>query len=407
MMQPKLRFLGFKEEWHGSSLSKVFNFKNGYNASAGEYGHGVLFINVLDIINNNFITSNDIVGKVNISSEMLEKYSVKNGDILFQRSSETVEEVGQANVYLGEGIVSFGGFVIRGSKKTEDDSLFLNYLLKTSLVRRDIMKRAGGSTRYNIGQESLNEVMVYLPINIEEQAKIANFFSAVDQKITILEKQQQAWEQYKQGMMQKLFSGELRFKDDNGEDFPEWSELLIGELGDSAGGGTPSTKNTDYWQGEIPWISSSDLSDTIQKINITRYITEDAIKSSATKIIPRNAVLLVTRVGIGKVAITTEELCTSQDFLSIFNLYSNLDLMYIGYSLKKQMIKMNDYSQGSTIKGVTKSELFAQKIFIPVLKEQKKIAGYLAVLDKKVDGVSEQLAKVKSWKQGLLQQMFI
>ena len=99
-------------------------FKNGINASKEQYGKGVKFINVLDILNNDFITHDKIIGSVDVENEIFEKYPVNYGDILFQRSSETREEVGSASVYLDkEHTATFGGFVIRG-KKLENMNLF-------------------------------------------------------------------------------------------------------------------------------------------------------------------------------------------------------------------------------------------------------------------------------------------
>ncbi|WP_335966732.1 restriction endonuclease subunit S [Galbibacter sp. PAP.153] len=120
---------------------------------------------------------NNIIGEVNIPEDMFKKNIVEYGDILFQRSSETREEVGQSNVYLDKhNPATFGGFVIRGKKVEEYNPLFLNYLLKTSHSRKEVTSKSGGSTRYNIGQETLSNIEIFTP-SLTEQAKIANFFS--------------------------------------------------------------------------------------------------------------------------------------------------------------------------------------------------------------------------------------
>lgn len=110
----------------------------------------------------------------------------------------------------------------------------------------------------------------------------------------------------------------LRFKADDGSEFPEWEEKKLGELGEFIGGGTPPTKVKEYWKGTIPWISSSDVfENNIRQLSVSRFITEDAIEKSAAKRIPENSICIVCRVGVGKVVITPFELCTSQDFVSI------------------------------------------------------------------------------------------
>ena len=227
---PKLRFEGFSDEWEEKKLGKLLEFKNGINADKDAYGKGVKFINVLDILNNNFITASKILGKVEIDKNTLEKYSVNYGDVLFQRSSETREEVGTANVYLDDETVTFGGFVIRGKKVGEYNPLFMNGLLKSSSARKEITTKAGGSTRYNVGQETLLEVALKFP-TLKEQEKIANFLNKVDNIIEKQEEKVSSLEKYKKGMMQKIFSQEIRFKKDDGGEYPEWNKKQLGEIG--------------------------------------------------------------------------------------------------------------------------------------------------------------------------------
>ncbi|WP_442497350.1 hypothetical protein [Methylobacter sp. sgz302048] len=131
MNVPRLRFKEFSGTWNNQTLGDIFTFKNGVNASKEQYGSGYKFINVLDIINNDFITYEKIIGSVNISEDEFIKAEVKFGDVLFQRSSETREEVGQSNVYIGNQSVTFGGFVIRGRGVMEYSPIFFNYILKT------------------------------------------------------------------------------------------------------------------------------------------------------------------------------------------------------------------------------------------------------------------------------------
>jgi len=406
MSVPKLRFKEFDGEWAETSFQDLFIFKNGVNASKEQYGSGIKFINVLDIINNpNGITFDSIIGSVDITSKEIDKNLVKYGDVLFQRSSETREEVGQSNVYLGEDPVVFGGFVIRGSAQKEYDPIFMNGLLKTDSLRDQITQLSGGSTRFNIGQDSLNKITAYLPSKLE-QTKIASFLSAVDEKISQLTQKHELLIQYKQGMMQKLFSQQIRFKADDGSEFGEWEETILGQTGKFIGGGTPSKENSEFWNGSIPWISSSDLTEeSIFKINITRYISENALNQSATKLVPGNSILIVSRVGVGKVAITQNEICTSQDFTSLsLNKGSSIFFAYLLKSLTPYLLEMN---QGTSIKGFVKDDLANLKLKIPCLEEQTKIANFLSVIDQKIEVVVKQIEQAKKWKKGLLQQMFV
>lgn len=204
---PKVRFKEFEQDgaWVEKKLGELLDFKNGINASKEQYGSGIKFINVLDILNNQFIMYDNIIGKVDVDEEVVEKNSVTYGDILFQRSSETQEEVGTANVYLDkERRATFGGFVIRGKRIGDYDPMFLNALLKTSEVRKSIFTKAGGSTRFNVGQETLSSTIIYLP-SLPEQQKIATCLSAVDELITAQQEKIAQLQQHKKGLMQGLF----------------------------------------------------------------------------------------------------------------------------------------------------------------------------------------------------------
>jgi type I restriction enzyme S subunit len=204
---PKYRFPEFEEdgEWVERKLGELLEFKNGINASKEQYGKGIKFINVLDILQNDFITYEKIIGSVDVSNEIVDKFSVNYGDILFQRSSETQEEVGTANVYLDrEQTATFGGFVIRGKKIGEYEPIFLNKLLKSRPIRNSISSKSGGSTRFNIGQQILSSIKIFLPSS-REQEKIAACLSALDDLITTQAEKIEQLQQHKKGLMQGLF----------------------------------------------------------------------------------------------------------------------------------------------------------------------------------------------------------
>lgn len=403
---PALRFPEFTEEWIEQPLGDLFVFKNGINAKKEDYGHGRKFVNVLDIIQNDYITHDAIIGNVDVSDDDFEKYSVEYGDILFQRSSETREEVGQANVYLDEQPATFGGFVIRGKKNADYDPYFINQLLKTEAARKDMVARSGGSTRYNIGQETLRGITIHsTTTDPPEQQKIANFLAAVDERLRILEAQREELLDYKQGVMQRIFDRELRFRDDDGEMFPDWEEKRLGEIGDFTGGGTPSSSVDEYWQGDVPWISSSDLTEeSTTDIETSRFITNEAISNSATKLIPKGSVLIVSRVGIGKFAVAPSDLCTSQDFTSLTTDQNPYFLAELFSFFRGRFVRMG---QGTSIKGFTVSDIKGSKFDLPIKDEQIAIMEYLRLFDLQLGSLDSRLKNLRNWKQGLLQNLFV
>ena len=193
-------------DWEERDLGDILDFKNGINADKSKYGSGKNFINVLDVINKSPIYYDSIIGSMEITEQEFEKNDVKYGDILFQRSSEIREEAGQSNIYLDKNQrATFGGFIIRGRPKIIFNPIYFNNLLKTSSIRKEITDRSGGSTRFNVGQDSLKQVPLLLCISIKEQEKIADFLTAIDQKIKAIAQQIDRTERFKKGLLQKMF----------------------------------------------------------------------------------------------------------------------------------------------------------------------------------------------------------
>ena len=187
----------------------------------------------------------------------------------------------------------------------------------------------------------------------------------------------------------------MRFPEFSGE----WDSFKLVELGKFIGGGTPSSSNLSFWTGSIPWISSSDIKeDNINNISISRYITEEAIEKSATKYCPAPVILIVSRVGVGKVALSHTSLCTSQDFCNIIEIKCHP--VFLSYNLLRTMKRKSREVQGTSIKGITSDELQKMRVFIPKNKdEQNKISNLLTLLDERIatqNKIIEDLKKLKS-----------
>ena len=177
-----MRFPEFSGEWEEHTLSEYLEFKNGLNPDAKRIGNGLPFISVMDILAEGVIRYDNIRGKVDATEKEIECFGVKNGDILFQRSSETLEDVGRANVYIDDRTAIYGGFVIRGRKICNYDPMFFKYLLATPLARKSTCRMGAGAQHFNIGQEGLSKISLFFP-HIEEQRKIASLLSLIDQRI--------------------------------------------------------------------------------------------------------------------------------------------------------------------------------------------------------------------------------
>jgi len=139
-------------------------------------------------------------------------------------------------------------------------------------------------------------------------------------------------------------------------------------------------------------------------VSISRFISETAIKHSATKLVPANSILIVSRVGLGKLAITNQAVCTSQDFSNFIP--ENCNPIFIAYLLRFNRNKFLSLAQGTSIKGFTNGDLANLKLMVPCLAEQKKIARLLSVYDQKINAIKQQIKKLESFKQGLLLHIF-
>lgn len=171
-------------------------------------------------------------------------------------------------------------------------------------------------------------------------------------------------------------------------------------------GGTPSTKVMNYWNGKLPWLQSSDLQkDKLFGVELQKFISEEGLQNSSAKLIPKNSIAIVTRVGVGKLAIIEQNYTTSQDFLSLSKL--NGDIFFLVYSLFRMLQKESAQLQGTSIKGITKEDLLSKKISLPEsLEEQSAIGTLFRTLDDLLASYEDNLANYQSLKATMLSKMF-
>lgn len=399
MATPKLRFKEFEGSWLASKIGEVFEVTSGATPlrSNKEFfkNANIPWVKTTDLNNAVITHTEEQISKVALKStsvKMLPKGTV------FVAMYGGFNQIGRTGLLANEATCNQALSAIYPNENIDSRFLldYLNHNVK-------LWKSFAASSRKdpNITKGDVLAFPFNFP-NIAEQTKIAIFLSAVDTKIDELTQKHELLSEYKKGMMQQLFSQKLRFKGFSAS----WNDIKVGSLGTFNSGGTPSKKNSAYWKGDIPWISSSDLTeDSIFEVMTTRYITREAIDNSATKIIPKNSVLIVSRVGVGKVAVNSSQLCTSQDFTSLTPFEDNP--VFLAYLLKSKASRLLEFNQGTSIKGFVRDDLINLSVSIPTKEEQTKIADFLTTIDQKIDNVAEQIDHAKTWKKGLLQQMFV
>jgi restriction endonuclease S subunit len=269
-----------------------------------------------------------------------------------------------------------------------------------ALIHRGFRDVISGSAQPQIVGSAIRKVEFAIP-TLAEQAKIANFLTAVDEKITQLTQKNDLLSQYKKGVMQQIFSQELRFKDEGGADFPEWEESKLGEISSFFSGGTPLTTKSDFYGGEIPFIKSGEISDN----KTAQFITESGLKNSSAKMVLKGDLLYALYGATsGEVAISKIEGAINQAVLCIRSKLNTYFLL--SYFLFEKQNILQTYLQGG--QGNLSAEIIKSLIVpIPSILEQTKIANFLIAIDAKINTTQTQLQAVKQYKQGLLQQMFV
>ena len=376
MLKPKLRFKEFNDNWTLISLNSLMEFKNGINAAKNAYGKGIKYISVTDILNNNFITYEKIKGLVNIDNITLKNNSVTYGDVVFQRSSETIEDIGRANVYLDHNkVATFGGFVIRGKKKGDYNPLFINYLLQNSSSRKAIIVKGAGAQHYNISQEELEKIELYFP-SIQEQEKIANLLSLLDKKIELQKQKIEAHKIYKKWLSKKLFS------------FNSIYEKKLGDLCSITTGKLDA--NAMNKNGKYRFFTCA---------KEYYYINTYAFDTEALLISGNGAYVGYINYYKGK-----------------FNAYQrtyvldkfNEDIFYIKYFLDEFLpLRIFSEKKDGNTPYIVLSTLSNMTIKFPAFNIQKIIVNILSELDKKINLSEERLKLLSRLKNFLLQQMFI
>ena len=185
-----------------------------------------------------------------------------------------------------------------------------------------------------------------------------------------------------------------------------WEQRKVSDLAEKTyGGGTPTTSNEAYWNGDIPWIQSSDVADgKLLGVESRKRITQDGLNNSSAQLIPENSIAIITRVGVGKLAFMPYSYATSQDFLSLSKL--NAEPFFTVYACYKKLQSELNAVQGTSIKGITKDELLAKSIMVPQYAEQRQIGAFFKQLDHLITLHQRKFEKLTNVKKSMLEKMF-
>ena len=298
-----------------------------------------------------------------------------------------------------------------------DNQSNLDYLLHFFLTRKgksllELASPGGAGRNKTLGQKEFENLKFLVP-NATEQTKIAAFLTSIDYKINQIKQKKTLLEEYKKGVMQKIFSQELKFKDESGKEFPKWDKKKLGILGETYNGLTGKTKE-NFGIGK-PYIQYKQIFDD-SKIDISRFeLVEIKENENQNRVLFGDVFFTVsseTPNEIGTASVLLDEVgeVYLNSFCFGYRVYSLKVLspffskhLFRSESFRNDIVKL---AQGSTRFNMSKIQLMKLEINLPCLAEQTKIANFLSVIDKKINHTQTQLKQTEQWKKGLLQKMF-
>jgi type I restriction enzyme S subunit len=401
--KPLIRFPEFKDAWEHKRLNELLSEAKKRNEDLKYGKKEVLSVSgELGIVN-----QIEHLGRSYAGVSVHQYHVVEVGDIVYTKSPLKANPFGIIKLNKGKaGIVSTLYAVYKVNLQTAYGP-FIDYYFSldanTNRYLRPLVKK-GAKNDMKINNAYVLHDRIFAPA-IPEQKRIASFLTVLDKKITELKQKKNLLEQYKKGVMQKLFSQELRFKDENGKEFPKWENKKLSSLCEIVGGGTPETNKLEYWSGNIQWFTPTEIkSDYVSKS--IRTITELGLQKSSAKKLPIGAILLTTRATIGEASIALEECTTNQGFQSLIVKEGNINVFLFNW-IKINKHELVSRANGSTFPEISKSEISKIIVPTPCKLEQTKIASFLFAIDEKINRTENQMQQTQKYKKGLLQKMFI
>lgn len=401
--RPPIRVRGFDEDWQDKQIGEILSEVKRSIVLEDNQQYELITVKRRNegIISRGYLFGRDILVK---------NYSrLEAGDFLISKRQVVHGATGIVPANLDKAIVSNEYLVATGNDDISTE--FLTIISSLSEMKRKFLLSSYGVDieKLFFDAEDWKKRTVTIPKKTE-QIEICSFFKELNYLIQLHQRKYDKLVTIKQAMLQKMFPQdgasipEIRFKGFEGD----WEVKQVYQVSDdSYGGGTPKTSDARFWKGDIPWIQSSDLIDTeLYNVKPRKWINEMAINKSATKLIPKNSIAIVTRVGVGKLALVSFDYTTSQDFLSLCKL--KIDDFFAVVALSILLKSKLCETQGTSIKGITKDEILGYSFMVPSsVAEQSKIGTYFRKLDELIANHAIQLEKLKQLKSACLAKMFV
>lgn len=395
---PSLRFPEFSFAWKTDKISNtILDFRLG-----GNYQNSLIFNQYPLIKMGNLSRSYFNTKKVEYISNienLNDEDKIKFGDLFFN-TRNTLELVGKVAVWRNELDVAYYNSNLLRLKF--ENNFFFNYLFNSFNGIKSLRRIASGTTSVAaIYTKDLLNLKVSYPSDYKEQKKIADFLSSVDKKISLLKEKHTLLEQYKKGVMQKLFSQEIRFKDEDGNDFPDWKQSKLGEH-------LVEYKERSQKENEHEVLTSSRTGLMKQ----SDYYSEGRITERSNKgfnVIPENHITFRSRSDDRKFFFNLNTLGLTgiiSTYYPVFKMKNEQNSFFIELTRYHKNV-FGKYAVGTSQVVLSMTEFLKIKLEFPCTEEQKKISDFARELDKKLELVNQQIEQNQTFKKGLLQQMFV
>ena len=324
-----------------------------------------------------------ILGFISSSEQKSIKNEFKTGQILYGKLRPYLQKFCQAKF---DGVCSSDIWVLQGKKVTND---FLFYLVQSDKFNQ-IANKTSGTKMPRADWEYMSEMPFFIPLE-PEQKKIAEILSTWDEAINLTINLIESKKQFKKALMQNLLTAKIN-----------WHTTTLSNVGEIITGSTPSTTNEKFWNGEVAWITPTDIGDKKDIFIGERSITQDGLK--AIRELPANSLLVTCIASIGKNAVLkVKGSCNQQINALIPNQNFNVDFLYYLLEFEKEKLKK---LAGITATLIISKALFSKfKISFPDITEQQKIAEVLMACDDEINLLNLKLENLKKQKQGLMQKL--
>lgn len=392
---PKLRFRGFEDNWKTGSLKKIAAI----NPKTRNLPEEFIYIDLESVTDGRLVKEECI--SINEAPSRAQRVLDKD-DILYQ----TVRPYQKNNFYFnrtGDYVASTGYAQI----KSKGDSKYLFQFLHTTPFVNIVNRWSTGTSYPAISPSELAKIAVAYP-SLNEQQKIASFLTAIDKKIEQLNQKKSLLEQYKKGVMQQLFSQQLRFKDDDGGEFSDWEEKKLGDVSSNISYGMNAAAKT--YDGQNKYLRITDIDEFSNRLNNQNLTSPNGMLEEKFRVKEGDILFARTGASVGKSYLyrSDDGVLYFAGFLIRFRIQKAIpEFIYLQTQLAEynQWVKVMSMRSGQP--GINAEEYKILKIVTPCKEEQQKIASYLTAIDDKIAGVNQQLEQTQEFKKGLLQQMFV